>query len=307
MPQGTIGFTYAGNKFVGTVLQNGTGSLYSTDLSGGSQQAFAPTVSLTSGTAEHYVAASFAVGGFVGGEIYAADGPNIVKISNNGATSSTFVSGLNGDVRGITFDLNGSFGNKMLVTTSNGFVYTVTSGGSVATLTTLPQDVEGLDIAPAGFGAFGGQLIVASESTGTLRAIKANGITQVLPFTVASSEELTFVPPVLFGGPLEGLYGANFMPNIQKANGSQFLGFEGDLIVTGETTSQVSRVHWDIPSSTFQVSNIGAFPNQPEDGVFVTQQMVDLSTPEPSTFVLGGIGLIALLMVARRKRATAQA
>src|SRR6516162_9445003 len=56
---GTVGFTYAGNKFVGSVLQNGTGSLYSTDLTGGNVQPFAPSVSLNSLSGEHYVAASF--------------------------------------------------------------------------------------------------------------------------------------------------------------------------------------------------------------------------------------------------------
>src|SRR5689334_1689836 len=45
MTQGTVGFTYAGNKFVGSVLQNGTGSLYSTDLNGANVQPFAPAVS----------------------------------------------------------------------------------------------------------------------------------------------------------------------------------------------------------------------------------------------------------------------
>src|ERR1700676_1149227 len=59
MTQGTVGFAYAGNKFVGSVLQNGTGSLYSTDLNGGNVQAFAPAVSLTRTTSEHFVAASF--------------------------------------------------------------------------------------------------------------------------------------------------------------------------------------------------------------------------------------------------------
>ena len=35
-PGSPVGFTYAGNKFVGTVLGDGTNILYQTDLSGGS-------------------------------------------------------------------------------------------------------------------------------------------------------------------------------------------------------------------------------------------------------------------------------
>ncbi|MGC4056166.1 MAG: hypothetical protein QM757_45755 [Paludibaculum sp.] len=43
---GTIGFTYAGDMFVGSVYHSGLNSLYSTDLNGGNQQVFAPTVSI---------------------------------------------------------------------------------------------------------------------------------------------------------------------------------------------------------------------------------------------------------------------
>ncbi len=39
---GTIGFAYAGDKFVGSVYHSGLNTLYSTDLNGGSQQVFAP-------------------------------------------------------------------------------------------------------------------------------------------------------------------------------------------------------------------------------------------------------------------------
>ena len=200
MSQGTIGFTFVGNKFVGTVLQNGTGSLYSTDLAGNNAQPFAPGVSLTSTTAEHYVAGSFG-NGFSVGDLYAADGSNIIHIANNGTSLGTFVSGLSGEVRGIMFDQGGTFGNQMLVTTSSGEVYTVSNGGVATALANLSQNVEGLDIAPAGFGSYGGQLIVSSENGGGLFwAVKPNGSVTPLPFTVPSAEESTFVPLSLAPG-----------------------------------------------------------------------------------------------------------
>jgi hypothetical protein len=82
--EGTVGFTFAGNKFVGSVLKNGPGSLYSTDLNVGNVQLFAPTVSLNSSSGEHFVAASYGLGVFPLDDIYAADGPNIVHITNIG-------------------------------------------------------------------------------------------------------------------------------------------------------------------------------------------------------------------------------
>ena len=218
MGPGTVGFAYAGNKFVGSVLQNGSGSLYSTDLVGGNVQPFAPGVSLTSSSGEHFVAASFGLGGFPTSDVYAADGSNIVHVTNNGAASNSFVTGLGGEVRGITFDLVGTFGNNMLVTTSAGNVYQVNNAGTPTLLANVGEDVEGLDVAPLGngFSVFDGQLIVASEGSGSIRAISPGGVVTPLsngslggPILINSAEELTFVPLNLgvSGNPLEGLYG----------------------------------------------------------------------------------------------------
>jgi hypothetical protein len=41
---GTIGFAFAGDKFVGSVQKDGLGVLYSTDLLGNNVRLFAPTV-----------------------------------------------------------------------------------------------------------------------------------------------------------------------------------------------------------------------------------------------------------------------
>jgi hypothetical protein len=310
MTQGTVGFAYAGNKFVGSVLQNGTGSLYSTDLNGGNVQVFAPAVILNSTTAEHFVAASFGQGGFPNGDIYAADGSNIVHITNNGATSNTFVTGLTGEVRGITFDLVGTFNKNMLVTTTSGNVYRISSAGAVTPLANVGEDVEGLDVAPLGnnFATFDGQLIVASEGSGKLRAISSGGVVTDLangslgPILVNNAEELTFVPLNLgvSGSPLEGLYGANFTQNVLKAAGPQFIGMQGDIIVTSEIGAQVRDVHWN--GSQFVVTQIGSFPSQPEDGIFVTPTMVSLGVPEPSTIALAALGFIALVVLVVRSR-----
>lgn len=288
---GTIGFAYAGNKFVGSVQQDGTGALYSTDLTGGNVQLFAPTVSLASSpSAEHFVSSSLGLGGFPNRDIYVAAANTIVHIANDGSASNTFVSGLAGSVRGITFDAVGTFANDMLITTDSGNIYRVGSAGSASLLASVGEDTEGLDVAPLGngFGAFDGQLIVASEGSGTLRAISVGGV--VTPFaTVASAEELSFVPLNLgaSGNPVEGFYGANYTPNVIKANASEFNGMQGDIIVTGETTHLVNRVHWNSVTQAFEVSQIGQFPNQPEDGLFVTEAIIN--SPEPSSLTLAAV------------------
>lgn len=303
---GTIGFAYAGNKFVGSVQQDGTGALYSTDLTGGNVQLFAATVNLASSpSAEHFVSSSLGLGGFPNRDIYVAAGNSVVHITNDGTASTTFVSGLAGSVRGIAFDAIGTFANDMLITTDSGNVYRVNSAGSAGLLASVGEDTEGLDVAPLGngFGAFDGQLIVASEGSGTLRAISAGGV--VTPFAaVASAEELSFVPLNLgaSGNPVEGFYGANYTPNVIKADASEFSGLQGDIIVTGETTHLVNRVHWNSVTQAFEVSQIGQFPNQPEDGLFVTEAIIN--SPEPSSLMLAALGAGFGTVLGRRRGAT---
>jgi hypothetical protein len=293
--EGTIGFAYAGNKFVGSVQRDGTGALYSTDLNGGNVQIFAPTVSLAANpSSEHYVSASLGLGGFPSRDIYVANANGVMHITNNGASGNVFVSGLAGNVRGITFDAVGTFNNNMLITTDTGNVYRVNSAGTPTLLASVGEDTEGLDVAPLGnnFSSFDGRLIVASEGSGTLRAISSAGV--VTPFAnVPSGEELSFVPLNLgaSGNPVEGFYGADYTPNVIKAGVTEFTGMQGDVIVTGETTHQVTRVHWNNVTNAFELTNIGAFPNQPEDGLFVTAAVIN--APEPSSIALAVVGLSA--------------
>lgn len=286
---GTIGFAYAGDKFVGSVQADGLGVLYQTDLSGGNVQLFAPTVSIPGGSpsAEHFVAASLGKGGFPSRDVYVAAADGIVHITNDGSSSDTFVAGLSGAVRGILFDAIGTYGNDMLVTTNSGNVYRIDSAGTPSLLAAVGEDTEGLDIAPLGaqFGAFDGQVIVASEGSGLLRAIATDGTVNVInpSIPVPSAEELTFVPLDLgaSGNPVEGFYGSDYPPDVVKADVAEFVSMNGDAIVTGETTHTVHRVHWN--GSAFEITQIGMFPNQPEDGIFVTVAIIGTTTTTSSS------------------------
>jgi hypothetical protein len=301
-----VGWTFAGNKFVGSILDNGTGQnlLYSTDLTGGNIQPFGGAVTLapTFGS-EHYVSSSRGLGGFANGDIFVASGNNIVHISNGGTPMGNFITGslggLNGDVRGITFDTVGTFSYNMLVTTHAGGVYMVDSAGNPTLIASTGEDTEGLDVAPLGgiWGGKNGWLFVASEgSPGTIRAIDfAPAHTMLTMATIPSAEQLAFVPLNLgaSGSPLEGLYAANYNQNVVKMDASQFAGLQGHIIVTGETTSDI----WDL-SAPFTASQVGSFPLQPEDGIFVTATMI----PEPGTATLAALGGLSVIFTRRRVR-----
>lgn len=296
---GTIGFSYIGDGFVGSVQTNGVGTLYRTDLAGGNVSVFAPTISVPGGSPsdEHFVASSLGLGGFPSRDVYVATGGGILHINHAGTAGNSFITSVNGSasttlasaVRGILFDAIGTFGNDMLVTTIGGQVYRVDSAGAATLLASVSEDTEGLDVAPIGtFGPYAGQLIVASEGSGRLRAIDTLGNVVIINPNnlIAGAEELTFVPLNLGAGDpaIEGFYGANYTPNVVHAGPSEFTGMQGDIIVTGEFTHLVTRVQWDQTlnggAGGVVTTVIGNFPNQPEDGIFVTTAIINPCPPE---------------------------
>lgn len=315
-----IGFSYAGNKFIGSNYWNN--QLYQTDLSGGNLQAFGSPIPLSSGSVgEIYVSSSLGLGGFgssASRDVFAGSQSygNIYRFSNDGSTQSLFASGLVGGVRGIAFDPFGVYGNNMLVTTSVGNVYTINSAGASTLLANVGGDAEGLDFAPQAFGNIAaGTLVVVSEGTGRLNAITSSGTMTDLGLQFSSPEMLSFVPTNLgiSGNPLEGFYAANYWNNVIKADASQFSSFLGDAVITEEGTHNMYRISWDSTAGSFAKSFIGAFPNQPEDGVFVTAAILNpgctatnscgiAPVPEPETYAMLLAGLGLLMFAARRRK-----
>jgi hypothetical protein len=286
MENGTIGFAYAGDMFVGSVQRSGTGVLYSTDLNGKHVRVFAPHINIPANPSdEHFVTSSLGLGGFPNRDIYVAAGNSIMHIDHAGTTGSAFVGDLDGAVRGILFDAVGTFGNDMLITTNSGHVYRVDSAGKKKLLASVGEDTEGLDVAPTGPGAhsgpYNGQLIVASEGSGKLRAISREGTVTELPLKgevqrgviPGGPEELTFVPLNLgaSGDPVGGFYGSSYTEKVIKVPASAFAGLQGDIILTLEFDDHaVMLVQYDPADGKFTVRRMGKFPGQPEDGIFVT-------------------------------------
>jgi hypothetical protein len=82
---------------------------------------------------------------------------------------------------GITFDLGGRFGHRLLVTTyikqaAASTVAAIDCRGHVTVVTRHAPRVEGgIAVAPASFGRFGGDLIAPDELTGNIYAISPSG------------------------------------------------------------------------------------------------------------------------------------
>lgn len=300
-----IGFAYAGNKFVGSNYFNN--QLYQTDLNGGSVAAFGAPLPIASGAiGEVYVSSSLGLGGFGSRDIFAGSEAlgTVYKFNNDGTGQTVLASGLIGGVRSIAFDPYGLYGNNMIVATNAGRIYSINSLGAVTQLAITGEDTEGLSFAPQAFGPVPAHtLVVASEGSGSLRAVAPNGALSIIT-TIASAEMVSFVPLNLgiSGNPLEGFYAANYATNVIKSPYSEFTSYLGDMIVTGETTHAIWDVRWD--GSSFVQTQIGTFPNQPEDGIFVTAAILNPgceetntcagSAPEPGALALVGLGLALL-------------
>ncbi len=302
----TIGFAYAGDKFVGSVyFGTNNNQLYSTNLTGTGVAKFGTPITGFAG--EIYVTASLGLGSFgASRDIYAGaeNGSGIYRIANDGTTQAQFAgTGISGGIRSIAFDPYGLYGNDMVVATNSGNVYTVNSAGTATLLANVGEDAEGMSFAPQAFGTYAkGTLFVASEGSGSLRAISTAGTKTTVLTGLSGAEMVSFVPLNLgsSGNPVEGFYAAAYPNNIQKADASQFTSFLGDAIITSETGHHVFDVHYN--GATFVVTDIGTFPGQPEDGIFVTADIVQNPVPEPETYALMLAGLGAVGWAARRRK-----
>ena len=300
----TIAFNYAGDKFIGSVYI-GTDPLYQTDLNGNNVQLYGQGIP---GSGEVVVGAGLGKGGFASGTIYAgsqADG-TIYKVPSSGAPT-VFATVPTGQVRQIFFDPGSSFGGNMLVTTTVGDIYEVTSGGSVSLLASVGEDTEGMDIAPSGWGTLAGQLLVSSEGDGAIRAIDALGNVTPVAAGIPQAETVSAVPSNFSAGgsPTEGFYVANYPNDIQFADWSQFVPYEGDVIVTSEDSSNARVWLLTYSGGTVSVSGspIGNLPGQSEDGIFVSgQRIADATTPEPAGLAVLGVALAGLVGARMRRR-----
>jgi len=310
----TIGFAYAGDRFVGSVYFGATNNqLYQTNLVGGNIQTFGSPLFAGAGntlpfSGEIYVSSSLGIGsGFGPRDVFAGSQSfgTVVRIDHDGSSQGVFASGMVGGVRSIAFDPFGLYGNDMIVATNAGNVYRVDSAGTPTLLANVGEDAEGLSFAPQAFGSFAaGTLFVASENSGTLRAITPAGVKTNVISGLGGAEMVSFVPLNIggSGNPVEGFYAAAFPTNIVKADANQFVPFIGDAIITSET----AHIVWDVKcvGGSCSATNISDFPGQPEDGIFVTADIIRQPIPEPETYALMLMGLGITGWMARRRRPT---
>lgn len=167
-------------------------------------------------------------------EVFAlGDNPDrVVRITRRG-NASNLVSLPSPFLSGITFDRVGTFGHRLLVTgTSNNVttLYAIDCRGRVKTLTRHGPLVEGgIEVAPRGFGRFGGRLIGLDELHDAIYAFKPSGAAA------------TVAMPGLASGQDIGVESLGFVPRLKK-NGAAFLADRGVPLNPHPGTDSILRL-----------------------------------------------------------------
>ena len=206
----------------------------------------------------------------------------------------------NSDHSAITFDHEGtSFGNKMIITCEGGRVFTIDNlpgGPHVAHLTdtTTPQNptnIEGPAVLPASFGPLGGQIMVADDINSNLYTINSAGTVNYNPFNVppgtfSGAEQVLVIPefPCAFCGDHAFFTASAGDNDITSYPVGDFTGLGGDILVTSEGTPPFGtfRVHFDVPSMSYQFFVFDGSALSKEGSTFVEGSCQPSPTPTPT-------------------------
>lgn len=201
--------------------------------------------------------------GFAAGDVFVNRGPagQISRLSSAGAVlADVWVDlGSNGLWGGITFDTTGSFGGRLVALDNDGKIFLVTSQGNATLLVDLAARMgariraEGVAVAPASFGPFGGRIVVGVEGdndddpqSGKVYAVDAQGNPTLLADIGYTAEHIVFVPAnsgtyyqaqLSFQRPREN--------RLWSASASQFLGRAGHMLIINEMSGDFWEVAWN--------------------------------------------------------------
>jgi hypothetical protein len=187
-------------------------------------------------------------GGFISNYLYVAQGAQILQITPDGVVSPfTTIPYCGQSHTGITFDLTGSFGYKMVVTCERGNIWTVSATGAptlvanvAAALGLASVLIENPNVAPQSFQPYGGHLFVAAESLGKVLAVSPAGAVKRVA-TWPGAEGIHFIPDTKCD---VGASGGTFFTAIKRKDGpgsvvkfplSAFAGKSGRALVTSES------------------------------------------------------------------------
>jgi len=257
-----------------------------------------PTLYQASASAEKYIAIAPAQAGppnntFTPRDIFVTFGSFIFRATPPGLfTFFAQLSCSDADHTGITFDKSptGIFGNDMIATCKDGGVFRVNGVGTVTQIASgVGEEIEGPVVAPASFGTFGGQILVADEAAGVISAIGPPP-TYTVTHNIfnyqndqPTPEALAFVPdqPLCtfcgFAFFQTSQQGAAGQPSMFAYPPSDFTNLSGSLIVTLESDQRILLVQNLAGNYSTTI-----FDNPPGFNILEGAGFVDCDIPTPT-------------------------
>lgn len=227
-------------------------------------------------------------GGFQTGDLFTGNGVDgqVVRISADGATVTNpwvdLPGGGNGLMRGgLYHDRTGVFGGDLIVVTTAGQVWRITSAGVPTLLASIGTHLEGVVTVPndpAKWGPIAGKIIIGAENQGRMYSVDTSGNVEFFTLGV-SIEDIDHIPAN------QNFFGVNFgTSRLLGAPASEFASMAGDILLTQEFPSGGSglyRLRWDgsaLTATQLSVAAGSAAVGQWEHVTFSTAGIVEINS-----------------------------
>jgi RHS repeat-associated protein/uncharacterized repeat protein (TIGR01451 family) len=188
------------------------------------------------------------IGGFLAGEMFTGSGVGgvIVRISPDGTTVRNpwvQLPGEGGLLRGqLYIDRTGVFGGDLIVATTTGNIWRVTSAGVPTKLASVGVPPEGLITLPTDqlhYGPFAGKIVTGSENSTLIFMIDPQGVLTSFDLGIAA-EHIKLV------NPNENFFGVDFgSSRLLGIPAAELAGMVGDLIIGEESPGNLWQIHWN--------------------------------------------------------------
>jgi len=244
-------------------------------------------------------------GGFQPGELFVGTGtPGVVaRVSADGSTIEdpwVTLPGENGLLRGsLHVDRTGVFGGDLIVVTTEGGVWRVSSSGNATKLADVGERLEGLTTIPNDeekYGPWAGKILAGAEEESRIYAIDADGNFDFYELGI-EPEDID----VIAGS--ENFFGVDYGGStLWGAPPAEFAEMVGDVLIAQEHPGILWHVRWD--GEEFDVNEV-ARVSQWEHVTFSSAGISEVAVLPPTTetddgsgIVLLALGVLAIVIVA---------
>jgi RHS repeat-associated protein/uncharacterized repeat protein (TIGR01451 family) len=188
------------------------------------------------------------IGGFLAGEMFTGSGVGgvIVRISPDGTTVRNpwvQLPGEGGLLRGqLYIDRTGVFGGDLIVATTTGNIWRVTSAGVPTKLANVGVPAEGLitlPMDPFHYGPWAGKIVTGAETSTRIFTIDPQGVLTAFDFGLAA-EQIKVVAAN------ENFFGVDFgSSRLLGIPAAELAGMVGDIIIGEESPGTLTQIHWN--------------------------------------------------------------